>query len=140
MDELLWSLGECWKDLGRPAQVQLDKARELAGWGPAARTLSRVIRLGLRFGDGPVFIPEGEPQFDGGVEHFNGWFQEPLFQGRYHRPTHRRASLRASVSRTNVASLGAKPEWAKTCDCFGFPAPWADSQVLFEESQYFLVS
>ena len=38
MDEVLWFLGECWKDLGRPAQVQLDNARELSGWGPAART------------------------------------------------------------------------------------------------------
>src|SRR5438477_8753076 len=33
MDEVLWFLGECWKDLGRAAQVQLDNARELAGWG-----------------------------------------------------------------------------------------------------------
>ena len=57
MDEVLWFLGECWKDLGRPAQVQLDNARELSGWGPAARRLSRVIRLCLRFGVEPVFIP-----------------------------------------------------------------------------------
>src|SRR5262249_16240978 len=70
MDEVLWFLGECWKDLGRPAQVQLDNARELAGWGPAARTLSRVIRLCLRYGVSPVFIPKGEPQFNGGVENF----------------------------------------------------------------------
>src|SRR5512142_2668784 len=41
MDEVLGFLGECWKDLGRPAQIQFDNARELAGWGPAARTLSR---------------------------------------------------------------------------------------------------
>ena len=86
MDEVLWFLGECWKDLGLPEQVQLDNARELAGWGPAARTLSRVIRLCLRFQVGPVFIPKGEPQFNGSVENFNGWFQEPLFQQRFRRP------------------------------------------------------
>src|SRR3954465_21874 len=34
MDEVLWFLGECWKDLGIPEQVQLDNARELSGWGP----------------------------------------------------------------------------------------------------------
>src|SRR5262249_45856716 len=56
MDEVLGFLGECWKDLGRPAQAQFDNARELAGWGPAARTLSRVIRLCLRYGVSPVFI------------------------------------------------------------------------------------
>jgi transposase InsO family protein len=99
MDEVLWFLGECWKDLGRPAQVQLDNARELAGWGPAARTLSRVIRLCLRFGVSPVFIPVGEPQFNGGVENFNGWFQEPLFQRRFRRP----GDLRRELARLQEA-------------------------------------
>jgi len=99
MDEVLWFLGECWKDLGLPEQVQLDNARELAGWGPAARTLSRVIRLCLRFGVGPVFIPAGEPQCNGGVENFNGWFQGPLFDRRYTRP----GDLRRELARLQEA-------------------------------------
>jgi putative transposase len=99
MDEVLWFLGECWKDLGRPEQVQFDNARELAGWGPAARTLSRVIRLCLRLGVGPVFIPAGEPQFNGSVENFNGWFQEPLFQQRFKRP----GDLRRELARLQEA-------------------------------------
>src|SRR3954452_4434788 len=99
MDEVLWFLGECWKDLGRPAQVQLDNARELCGWGAAARHLSRVIRLCLRFGVEPVFIPEGEPQFNGGVENFNGWFQPRLFQRRFTRP----GDLRREVARLQEA-------------------------------------
>ena len=99
MDEVLWFLGECWKDLGRPEQMQLDNARELAGWGPAARTLSRVIRLCLRFGVGPVFIPAGEPQFNGSVENFNGWFQEPLFDRHFHRP----GDLRRELARLQEA-------------------------------------
>jgi transposase InsO family protein len=99
MDEVLWFLGECWKDLGRPEQMQLDNARELAGWGPAARTLSRVIRLCLRFGVSPVFIPAGEPQFNGSVENFNGWFQEPLFQRRFKRP----GDLRRELARLQEA-------------------------------------
>src|SRR5215470_4636212 len=86
MDEVLWFLGACWKDLGRPEQVQFDNARELAGWGPSAWALSRVIRLCLRFGVSPVFIPEEEPQFNGSTENFNGWFQEPLFQRHFRRP------------------------------------------------------
>src|SRR3954465_2419147 len=99
MNEVLWFLGECWKDLGRPEQVQLDNARELAGWGPGARTLSRVIRLCLRFGVSPVFIPVGEPQFNGSVENFNGWFQEPLFQRRFRRP----GDLRRELARLQEA-------------------------------------
>jgi putative transposase len=93
MDEVLGFLGECWKDLGIPEQVQLDNARELAGWGTAARTLSRVIRLCLRFGASPVFIPEGEPQFNGSVENFNGWFQEPLFDRHFRWPGDLRREL-----------------------------------------------
>jgi putative transposase len=93
MDEVLCFLGECWKDLGRPEQVQLDNARELAGWGPAARTLSRVIRLCLRFSVSPVFIPAREPQFNGSVENFNGWFQEPLFQRHFRWPGNLRREL-----------------------------------------------
>lgn len=99
MDEVLWFLGECWKDLGRPEQVQVDNARELAGWGPAARTLSRVIRLCLRYGVSPLFIPEGEPQCNGSVENFNGWFQEPLFQRRCRRP----GDLRRELARLQEA-------------------------------------
>jgi transposase InsO family protein len=99
MDEVLWFLGECWKDLGRPAQVPLDNARGLSGWGPAARTLSRVIRLCLRFGVSPLFIPVGEPQFNGSVEDFNGWFQEPLFQRRFRRP----GDLRRELARLQEA-------------------------------------
>src|SRR5512140_145236 len=99
MDEVLGFLGECWKDLGRPAQVQLDNARELCGWGAAARHLSRVIRLCLRYGAGPVFIPKGEPQFDGSVKNFNGWFQEPLFPRKFHRP----GDLRRELARLQEA-------------------------------------
>jgi transposase InsO family protein len=99
MDEVLGFLGECWKELGMPQQDQFDNARELSGWGPAARYLCRVIRLCLRFGVGPVFIPAGEPQFNGSVEHFNGWFQEPLFQRRFRRP----GDLRRELARLQEA-------------------------------------
>jgi putative transposase len=86
MNEVLDFLGECWKSLGLPEQVQFDNARELCGWGRAARWLSRVIRLCLRFGVGPVFIPEREPQCSGSAENFNGWFQPRRFERRFARP------------------------------------------------------
>jgi hypothetical protein len=40
-----------------------------------------------------VFIPEGEPQCNGSVENFNGWFQEPLFHQRFARPGDLRREL-----------------------------------------------
>jgi hypothetical protein len=47
MEHILTFLGDCWKTLGRPRQVQFDNARELVGWGPAARYLrtDRTSRL-----------------------------------------------------------------------------------------------
>lgn len=88
-------LGECWKTLGLPAQVQFDNAREVAGWGPAARYLSRVLRVCLRFGVEPMLIPPAQPQRQGTVEHFNGWFQPRLLQRHYTRL----AALKREVQR-----------------------------------------
>jgi hypothetical protein len=85
METILDFLGKCWKSLGRPSQVQFDNAREVVGWGPAARYLSRVIRLCLRFGTEPVLIPPAQPYRNGRVENFNGWFQPRLFQRHYSR-------------------------------------------------------
>jgi len=85
MEAVMTFLGDCWKVLGRPQQIQFDNAREYLGWGPAARYLSRVIRLCLRFGIEPFFIPPARPQRNGGVEHFNGWFQPRLLQRHFTR-------------------------------------------------------
>jgi transposase InsO family protein len=83
MEVILDFLGVCWKSLGLPAQVQFDNAREVVGWGPAARYLSRVLRLCLRFGVEPILIPPRCPQRNGSVENFNGWFQPRLLQRHY---------------------------------------------------------
>lgn len=85
MEAVLAFLGDCWKTLGRPKQVQLDNAREYLGWGAAARYLSRLIRLCLRFEVEPIFIPPARPQYNGSVENFNGWFQPRLFQRHFTR-------------------------------------------------------
>ena len=85
IEAVLEFLGECWKTLGRPKQMQFDNAREYLGWGPAARYLSRMIRLCLRFEVEPIFIPPARPQRNGSVENFNGWFQPRLFQRHFTR-------------------------------------------------------
>jgi transposase InsO family protein len=85
IEAVLEFLGDCWKSLGRPEQMQFDNAREYLGWGPAARYLSRMIRLCLRFEVEPIFIPPARPQYNGSVENFNGWFQPRLFQRHFTR-------------------------------------------------------
>jgi transposase InsO family protein len=37
----------------------------------------------LRFGVEPVFSPPAQPQRNGGIEHFNGWFQPRLLSKRF---------------------------------------------------------
>jgi len=85
IEAVLEFLGDCWKALGRPKQMQFDNAREYLGWGPAARYLSRMIRLCLRFEVEPIFIPPARPQHNGSVENFNGWLQPRLFQRHFTR-------------------------------------------------------
>jgi len=67
--------------------------------GGRRHVLSRVIRLCLCFGVEPVSIPAGEPQFNGGVQNFNGWFQPRLFQRRFTRP----GDLRRELARLQEA-------------------------------------
>jgi putative transposase len=94
MDEVLVFLVECWKTLGRSLYVQFDNARELAGWGKAARYLSRVIRLCLYLGIEPVFIPPAQPRYNGSVENFNGWFQPLVFRHHFKRLADLKRELR----------------------------------------------
>jgi putative transposase len=102
MEAVLTFLGECWKTLGRPEQIQFDNAREFLGWGPAARYLSRVIRLCLRFGIEPILIPPAQPQRNGAVEWFNGWFQPRLFQRHYTRASALKRELQQLENTVNT--------------------------------------
>jgi putative transposase len=108
MDEVLCFLGECWKTLGLPQQVQFDNAREIAGWGYAARFLSRVIRLCLRFGIEVVFIPPREPQYNGSAENFNGWFQPRLLQHHFRWPGDLRRELAVLEETVNNQHVHAR--------------------------------
>jgi transposase InsO family protein len=102
MDEVLAFLGDCWKTLGRPAQMQFDNAREFTGWGRSAASLSRLIRLCLRFGVEPIFVPPARPQRQGSVENFNGWFQPLLFDRQLARAGDLRRELRRLQTTVNT--------------------------------------
>jgi len=52
-DTVLAFLIHAWQHLGIPDMVQFDNGRAFCGWGAAARSLSRVIRLALRL-QGPA--------------------------------------------------------------------------------------
>lgn len=94
MDQVLAFLIHAWQQLGLPRMVQFDNGRQFYGAGRYARSLNRVIRLALRLGVEPVFIPEANPERNGSVENFNGWFQPLLLQRPFARAADVRRELR----------------------------------------------
>ena len=101
MDGVLSFLVHAWQHLGLPEMAQFDNGREFCGFGYSARFLSRVIRLCLRLGIEPVFIPKGKPQWNGSVENFNGWFQPLLLSRPFRRPCDVRRQLRRLMTTVN---------------------------------------
>jgi putative transposase len=101
MDVVMDFLVHAWQHLGLPEKVQIDNGREFCGFGHAARFLSRVIRLCLRLGIEPVFIPKGKPHWNGSVENFNGWFQPSLLSRPFRGPGDVRRELRQLMTTAN---------------------------------------
>jgi len=108
MEAVLAFLGKCWKTLGRPRVVQFDNAREIVGWGPAARYLSRVLRLCLRMGVEPMLIPPAKPERQGSIENFNGWMQARLFQRHFSRVSALRLELQRLQDAVNTQHVHAR--------------------------------
>ena len=108
MDGVIDFLVHAWQQLGLPEKVQFDNGREFCSFGYAARFLSRVIRLCLRLGVEPVFIPKGKPQHNGSVENFNGWFQPLLLSRPFRRPSDVRRELCRLMTAVNEQHVHAK--------------------------------
>jgi hypothetical protein len=88
-------LVRAWQYLGLPRYLQVDNGRLFAGTGRWPASLNRFIRLALFVGIEVVFIPEGQPFWNGSAENFNGWFQERLLTIPLHSPSHVRRELKA---------------------------------------------
>ena len=108
MDGVMNFLVHAWQQLGLPEKVQFDNGREFCGFGYAARFLTRVIRLCLRLGVEPIFIPKGKPQYNGSVENFNGWFQPLLLSRPFRRPCDVRRELRRLMTAVNEQHVHTK--------------------------------
>lgn len=100
-DQVLAFLVHAWQHLGLPQHVQFDNGRQFYAPGRYARALNRVIRLALRLGVQPVFIPEAQPQRNGSVEHFNGWFQPLLLRQNFRTVAAVQREVRILVTATN---------------------------------------
>jgi len=73
------SVWNAWKRLGIPRFAQFDNALEFCGSRQYPRGMGQVIRLCLRYGVQPVFIPSGEPWRNGHVEKFNDHWNKMFY-------------------------------------------------------------
>lgn len=106
-----------WERHGVPRRLQLDNGKPFVVGGGA---LGEVVRLCLRQGATPVFIPQGEPWRNGVVEHYNDTFDKRFFRSerfgsrdelrtragefeRFHNHNHR---YRATGRRTPAEVIG----------------------------------
>lgn len=101
MDTVLGFLVRAWQRMGLPQQVQFDNGRQFYSSGRYARSINRVIRLALRLGVQPVFIPAAQPQRNGSVENFNGWFQPLLLRQTFRNARAVRRELRRLMTSAN---------------------------------------
>jgi putative transposase len=101
MDTVLGFLVRAWQQIGLPQHVQFDNGKQFYGSGRYSRSLNRVIRLSLRLGIQPVFIPEAQPQRNGSVENFNGWFQPLLLRQTHSNVAAVRRELRHLTTSVN---------------------------------------
>lgn len=112
MDTVLNFLVHAWQSMGLPQHAQFDNGKQFYASGRYSRSLNRVIRFCLRLGIQPIFIPEAQPQRNGSVENFNGWFQPLLLRQTFKNAAAVRRELRhllTSVNETHThQALGFK--------------------------------
>ena len=112
MDQVLPFLIRAWQQLGLPEYVQFDNGRQFYSTGRYPASLNRVIRLVLRLGVQPIFIPEASPERNGSVENYNGWLQPLLLRQNFPNAKAVRRELQRLVAATNEQhvhqSLGFK--------------------------------
>ena len=101
MDTVLNFLVRAWQRMGLPQHAQFDNGRQFYSPGRYSRSINRVIRFCLRLGIQPIFIPEAQPQRNGSVENFNGWFQPLLLRQTFKNAAAVRRELRHLLTAVN---------------------------------------
>jgi len=77
------SLLRCWKAIGLPDFLKIDKELSFRGSNRYPRSPGVVIRLCLHFGVTPVFITISEPWRNGEIEKFNDTYNKNFFRRQW---------------------------------------------------------
>jgi putative transposase len=81
--DIINALIRSWQTLGIPTYLQMDNLLPLRGSNRYPHSFGLVIRLCLKLGIQPTFIPIREPWRNGIVEHFQNVFDKTFFRAQY---------------------------------------------------------
>ena len=84
--EIVEILQEHWRGQGLPTYAQFDNDTRFQGGHNHPDVVGRVMRLCLALEVTPVFAPPLQQGFQGMIEHFNGLWQQKVWQ-RFHHPS-----------------------------------------------------
>jgi putative transposase len=82
--EIVGFLQEHWGGQGLPCYAQFDNDTRFQGGHNHPDVVGRVMRLCLALGVTPVFAPPLQQGFQGMIEHFNGLWQQKVWQRFHH--------------------------------------------------------
>jgi len=81
--DIINTLIHCWQTLGIPTYLQMDNKLPARGSNRYPRSFGLVIRLCLKLGIQPIFIPIKEPWRNGIIERFQDVFDKMFFRAQY---------------------------------------------------------
>jgi putative transposase len=84
-DEIAGSLISTWKTIGIPGYIQLDNEISFFGSPRYPHSLGLVLKLCSLWGIQAIFIPQGEPWWNGVIESFNNTFDKKFIRSQAFR-------------------------------------------------------
>lgn len=81
--DVISALIRCWQTLGIPKYLQMDNTLATQGSHLHPHSFGIVIRLSLKLGIEPIFIPIKEPWRNGIIEHFQDVFDKMFFRSQF---------------------------------------------------------
>jgi len=81
--DIIAALVRCWQTLGLPVYLQMDNMLPTRGSNRYPHSFGLVIRLCLKLGIQPVFVPVREPWRNAIIEHFQDVFDKKFFRAQY---------------------------------------------------------
>ena len=86
--EVTQSLIRAWQTLGIPIYLQMDNTLANLGSHLHPHSFGVIIRLCLKLGIQPIFIPLSEPWRNGIIERFNNVFDKSFFRAQFFKNFH----------------------------------------------------